>query len=73
MKTVKFRLDFSAHKSIVVEVPDTEDSEEKAIELAEEYMQGNGVCADWEMDDGGIEEVENPENYEPVNDVNLEF
>lgn len=73
MKTIKFRLDFSAHKSIVVEVPDTEDSEEKAIELAEEYMQGNGVCADWEMDDGGIEEVENPEDYEPVNNVKLEF
>ena len=30
MKTVKYRLDFSAHASIVVEVPDTENSEEKA-------------------------------------------
>jgi len=73
MKTVKYMVDFSAHKSIVVEVPDSEYSEEKAIELAEEYMQGNGVCADWEMDDGGLEEVENPEDYEPVNDVKLEF
>ena len=73
MKTVKYRIDFSAHKSIVVEVPDSEYSEEKAIELAEEYMEGNGVYADWEMDDGGIEEIENPENYEPVNDVKLEF
>jgi len=73
MKTVKYRIDFSAHKSIVVEVPDSEYSEEKAIELAEEYMEGNDVYADWEMDDGGIEEVENPENCEPVNDVKLEF
>ena len=73
MKTVKYRLDFSAHKSIVVEVPDTEYSEEKAIEIAEEYMTGNDVYADWEMDDGGIEEIENPEKYEPVNDVKLEF
>ena len=73
MKTVKYRLDFSAHASIVVEVPDTENSEEKAIEIAEKYMSGRDVYADWEMDDGGIEEVENPENYEPVNDVKLEF
>lgn len=73
MKTVKYRLDFSAHKSIVVEVPDTEYSEEKAVEIAEMYMIGNDVCAEWEMDDGGIEEVEDPENYEPVNDVKLEF
>ena len=73
MKTVKYRLDFSAHASIVVEVPDTENSEEKAIEIAERYMTGNDAYVDWEMDDGGIEEVENPENYKPVNDVKLEF
>lgn len=73
MKTVKYRLDFSAHTSIVVEVPDTENSEEKAIEIAEKYMTGNDVYVDWEMDDGGIEEIENPEKYEPVNDVKLEF
>lgn len=73
MKTVKYRIDFSAHKSIVVEVPDSEYSEEKAIEIAEGYMEGNDVYAEWEVDDGGIEEIENPENYEPVNDVKLEF
>lgn len=73
MKTVKYRLDFSAHTSIVVEVPDTENSEEKAIEIAERYMTGNDVYADWEIDDGGIEEVEGPESREPINDVNLEF
>lgn len=73
MKTVKYRIDFSAHKSIVVEVPDSEYSEEKAIELAEEYMEGNGVYADWEMDDGGIEEVDNPDDCEPINDVKLDF
>ena len=73
METVKYRVDFSAHASIVVEVPDTENSEEKAIEIAERYMTGNDVCAGWEMDDGGIEEVEDPENYEPVNDAKLEF
>lgn len=73
MNTVKYRVDFSAHASIVVEVPDTENSEEKAIEVAERYMTGNDVYVDWEMDDGGIEEVETPENYKPVNDVKLEF
>ena len=73
MKTVKYRLDFSAHTSIVVEVHDTENSEDKAIEIAERYMTGSDVYVDWEMDDGGIEEVENPENYEPVNDVKLEY
>lgn len=73
MKTVKYRLDFSAHASIVVEVPDSEYSEERAIEIAERYMTGNDVCAEWEIDDGGIEEVENPDDYEPVNNVKLEF
>jgi len=73
MKTVKYRLDFSAHTSIVVEVPDTENSEEKAIEIAERYITENDVYTYWDLDDGGIEEVEDTENDEPVNDVNLEF
>ena len=72
MNTIKYRLDFSAHKSIVVEVPDTEYSEEKAIEIAERYMTGNDVYAEWEMDDGGIEEIDE-DSGTPVNDVNLDI
>ena len=68
-KTVKYRVDFSAHHSIVIEVPDTEDAEYKAVELAESYMENTGVYTYWEVDDGGIEEAD--PNEEPVNDINL--
>lgn len=68
-KTIKYRVDFSAHHSIVVEVPDTEDAEYKAVELAESYMENTGACTYWEVDDGGVEEADPDE--EPVNDVNL--
>lgn len=41
-KTIKYRVDFSAHYSIIVEVPDTEDAEYKAVEFAESYMENTG-------------------------------
>ena len=69
MKTIKYRVDFSAHQSIVVEVPDTERSEDEAIALAEEYMYN--MRPSWEMDDGGVEEAE--EDEEPINNVDIDF
>ena len=60
--TVKFRLDFSAHHSIVVEVPNTEDAEEEAIKKAEIRIFDNDIYADWELDDGGIEQIEDDED-----------
>jgi len=67
--TIKYRVDFSAHQSVVVEVPDTEYSEEEAIKLAERYVYD--MCPSWEVDDGGIEEAE--DNDEPVNNVDIDF
>ncbi len=64
-KTIKYRVDFSAHQSVVVEVPDSEDAEEQAISLAEQYIYD--LCPSWEVDDGGIEEVD--EDEEPVNNI----
>ena len=64
-KTIKYRVDFSAHQSIVVEVPDTEYSEDEAMKLAERYIYN--MCPSWEIDDGGIEEAD--EDDEPVNYV----
>lgn len=64
MKIVKYRVDFSAHHSIVVSVPESENDEDEAIKLAEKYI--TNIVPDWEMDDGGIEEAdedEEPENY----------
>lgn len=63
MKKIKYRVDFSAHQSVVVEVPDTEYSEEEAIKLAEKYI--DNMCPYWEVDDGGIEEA--GEDEEPIN------
>ncbi|MBP5723379.1 MAG: hypothetical protein J6X18_07380 [Bacteroidales bacterium] len=60
-------MDFSAHQSVVVEVPDDENQEENAIAIAEEYLSSNGVCSIWELDDEGI--TEDVEDDEPVNDV----
>ena len=60
---MKLRFDFSAHKSVIVEVPDGgEEMEEKAQKIAEDYLLGRGVYANWELDDGGVEEVD--DSYE---------
>ena len=68
MKTVKLRLDFSAHHSVVVEVPDDENQEKNAIAIAEEYLDSNGVCPIWELDDEGITD-DDVEDAEPINYV----
>lgn len=71
METRKVRLDFSAHCSVVVEVPDTENYEEEAIKEAENYLFGNpSVYVSWELDDGGIDDAD--EDDEPVNSVDIE-
>lgn len=66
---MKVRLDYSAHMSVVVEVPgDDLDGivEFEAMKIAEDYLHGSGVRADWELDDGGIDVVDDDE--EAVND-----
>ena len=71
MKTIKYRLDFTAHYSIVVEVPDEENSEENAIKIGEDCITKNDIVPCWDLDDGGIEVAE--EDEEPVNDVYIDF
>lgn len=68
MKTVKLRLDYSAHQSVVVEVPDDENQEDNAIAIAYDYLASNGVYPMWELDDEGISE-DDVEDAEPVNDI----
>lgn len=58
----KMRVDFSAHYSVVVAVEECDDMESKAIELAEQYIQGGKIDADWEMDEGGVSDANN-EDY----------
>ena len=68
MKTKKVRLDFSAHCSVVVEVPDVDNYEDEAVELAENYLSGNNnVYVSWELDDGGIEDAD--EDDEAINSI----
>ena len=52
----KIRVDFSAHCSVVVELNESEDMYNKAIELAEQYIQGNpAIRPEWEVDDDGVD------------------
>ena len=64
----KFRLDFSAHTSVVVAVDDCDEElmEEKAIRIAQEYLHRRGVEASWELDDGGLDDADDSE--EAVNE-----
>lgn len=62
----KVRCDFSAHTSIVVAIPDESELDD-AIEIAEEYMKTKGVTPVWELDDGGVDEVD--ETEEAVNNL----
>ena len=62
---MKIRLDYSAHISVIVNMPDDLDEEmmeTKAMEEADAYLQGSGVHPDWELDDAGIEVVD--DSYE---------
>ena len=58
MKSTKLRLDFSAHCSVVVEVPDGDNAEDLAVEIAEKYLTVKRVRPMWELDDDGIEEAD---------------
>lgn len=62
---MKLRLDYSAHISVVVDVPDDMDEEMmeiKAIETADAYLHSSGVRPEWELDDEGIGNVD--DSYE---------
>lgn len=74
METKKVRLDYTAHISVVVEVPNDEDWFDNAISVAADYLYGyRGVKAKpmWELDDGGVEEVGKEE--EAINRTNDMF
>lgn len=64
----KFRLDFSAHTSVVVAVNDCDEElmEEEAIRIAQEHLHRRGVEASWELDDGGLDDADDSE--EAVNE-----
>ena len=55
----KIRVDFVAHSSVVVQVKEGDDMYDKAIELAEQYIQGNpSIETEWEFEGGGVDEAE---------------
>lgn len=63
----KVRVDFSAHYSVVVAVDDTDDMYDEAVTIAEEYVEGNpSIRPNWEVDDGGFDDVDDDE--EAVNE-----
>lgn len=58
----KIRVDFVAHSSVVVQVKECDDMYDKAIELAEQYIQGNPkIETVWEFEDGGVDDAEKEE------------
>ena len=62
---MKIRLDYSAHISVIVNMPDDLDEEmmeTKAMKTADAYLHGSFVHPDWELDDAGIEVVD--DSYE---------
>lgn len=55
MERKKLRVDFSAHCSVVIELNESDGMYDEAIELAEQYIQGNpNIKASWEADDDGV-------------------
>lgn len=54
---MKYRVDLSAHYSIVVEA----DDEFEAGRLAEEIVNSDPTNASFEVDDGGVEEIDENE------------
>ena len=64
----KYRIDFSAHTSVVVAVEGEDEvmMEEEAIRIAEDYLLCRGIVPSWELDDGGIDDVDDSE--EAVNE-----
>ena len=56
----KVRCDYSAHTSVVVAIPDDAELDD-AIEIAENYLATNNVTPSWDLDDGGVDEVDETE------------
>lgn len=55
----KIRVDFVAHSSVVVQVKECDDMYDKAIELAEQYIQGNpSIETVWEFEGDGVDDAE---------------
>ena len=67
----KYRIDFSAHTSVVVAVEGDDEvmMEEEAVRIAEDYVYCSGISAQWELDDDGIDDVDDSE--EAVNENEL--
>ena len=57
----KVRCDFSAHTSVVVSIPDDAELDD-AIDIAENYLRTHTVSAQWELDDEGVDEVDETED-----------
>lgn len=53
----KVRVDFSAHKSIVVAVKEGDDYFERAMDIASEYANMENGRVFWEIDDGGVDDA----------------
>ena len=54
----KIRVDFVAHSSVVVQVKEGDDMYDKAIELAEQYIQGNPqIETVWEVEGDGVDDA----------------
>lgn len=54
----KIRVDFVAHRSVVVQVKECGDMYDNAVELAEQYIQGNpAIVPEWEVEDGGVDDA----------------
>lgn len=65
MKRKKIRVDFSAHYSVVVELNESEEMYDEAVELAEQYVQGNpAIIAAWEADDDGVSDADDEDDVD---------
>ena len=55
----KVRVDFVSHTSIVVEVEtdETDNYLDRAADIAEEYVRQRSITANWEIEDGGVDDA----------------
>jgi hypothetical protein len=55
----KIRVDFVARCSVVVQVNECDDMYDNAVELAEQYIQGNPeIRPMWEVEDDGVDDAD---------------
>ena len=65
MKRKKLRVDFSAHCTVVVELNESDGMYDEAMELAEQYVQGNhSITASWEADDDGVSDADDEDDVD---------